>query len=119
MSLLAEPNQIFRVAEVKALAAETAANNACLLHPERPGPPTVPDIHLTERSRPVLTEGAESESREDFKACFRCGGAHNSNSCKFRVATCHYCKRRGHIARLCLTKVPVPVPGLRQFIHAH
>jgi len=33
--------------------------------------------------------------------CFSCGGDHFRNKCKFRNATCHKCKKVGHIARVC------------------
>ena len=33
--------------------------------------------------------------------CFRCGAAHPATTCKFRTSTCHYCKKQGHISKVC------------------
>ena len=38
------------------------------------------------------------------KSCFRCGADHAPETCKFRDVTCHYCKKRGHIDKVCLSK---------------
>lgn len=31
--------------------------------------------------------------------CFRCGGAHFANACKFKDVVCHTCKKKGHLAK--------------------
>lgn len=36
--------------------------------------------------------------------CWRCDKAHSPNSCKFATATCHYCRKRGHIEKACISK---------------
>ena len=38
------------------------------------------------------------------KECYRCGGNHLAMDCRFRLAICHFCKKRGHIARACIAK---------------
>ena len=38
------------------------------------------------------------------KDCFRCGGSHKPMDCRFKTAVCHFCKKRGHIARACITE---------------
>ena len=39
------------------------------------------------------------------KPCYRCGRTnHNARDCKFIDATCNYCKKKGHIAPVCLKK---------------
>ena len=50
----------------------------------------------TEKIRQVLRsdEGSEEE-------CAHCGATHEASKCPFRYATCHYCKKRGHIAEKC------------------
>ena len=30
-----------------------------------------------------------------------CGGKHKPSDCRFKEATCHYCKKPGHIAKVC------------------
>ena len=34
-------------------------------------------------------------------SCYRCGGGHLSDSCRFRDSECHYCHKRGHIFKKC------------------
>ena len=31
--------------------------------------------------------------------CYRCGAKHKPSGCKFREAECHFCKKKGHIAK--------------------
>lgn len=33
--------------------------------------------------------------------CYRCGGKHEQQMCKFRFGTCRYCRKKGHIERVC------------------
>ncbi|KAJ8947064.1 hypothetical protein NQ318_019959 [Aromia moschata] len=39
-----------------------------------------------------------------LKACFRCGNSHDPEECPFKEAQCHFCKKKGHIERACLSK---------------
>jgi len=36
--------------------------------------------------------------------CYRCGAKHKTADCKFRDAECHFCKKKGHIAKVCRSK---------------
>ena len=36
--------------------------------------------------------------------CYRCGGRHAFDSCRFRDSECHYCHKHGHIAKKCRKK---------------
>ena len=36
--------------------------------------------------------------------CSRCGAAHSPSTCKYKTATCHYCKKLGHLASVCRKK---------------
>ncbi|KAL2086779.1 hypothetical protein ACEWY4_017838 [Coilia grayii] len=99
--LLAEPKLTFSMAEEKALAAETASANVRALHPDVT--PDSADIHVTVQQQRRLKKTPEDVG-ESRKPCFRCGGTHSSAVCKFTSAICHYCKKRGHIARACMSK---------------
>ena len=40
-----------------------------------------------------------------MKPCFCCDkGNHNSTNCRFADASCHYCKKKGYLATVCLKK---------------
>ncbi|KAM3596467.1 uncharacterized protein V6R79_014960 [Siganus canaliculatus] len=43
--------------------------------------------------------------------CFRCGGAHYANDCKFKDAICHACSKKGHLAKKCRQEKGKRKPG--------
>ena len=45
-------------------------------------------------------EGASSN-----QSCYRCGGNHHQSNCRFREVECHSCKKKGHIAKVCRSKL--------------
>ncbi len=70
-------------------------------------------IHATERvdqSTHVIqnSHGAvnfltkpRTKSVEKRTVCYRCGGQHTAQTCKFREVTCHTCGKTGHTACVC------------------
>ena len=36
--------------------------------------------------------------------CYCCGAKHKASDCKFHDAKCHYCKNKGHLAKVCKSK---------------
>lgn len=57
---------------------------------------TEPAIHQFTRQTPKT---------QTKTPCYRCGrGSHSPSECKFREATCHQCKKKGHIAPVCRSK---------------
>ncbi|KAL9960436.1 hypothetical protein ACROYT_G033892 [Oculina patagonica] len=46
--------------------------------------------------------------------CFRCGGNHSAQTCRFKELNCYYCKQRGHIADRCPNRTRSPSRGERQ-----
>lgn len=104
--LLAEPTLTFKEAEEKALAAETALLNARLLRQQQHESLPQDDVHYAAHTHASAAHkvAATSEYKKRNKSCYRCGGQHIPQTCKFSTAVCHYCKKRGHIARVCLTK---------------
>lgn len=44
------------------------------------------------------------QSRSALRACYRCGGQHLREDCRFKEAHCHNCRRKGHIAKVCKSK---------------
>ena len=39
--------------------------------------------------------------RNNGPVCYRCGDSHLATNCRFSDAICHFCKKRGHIAKVC------------------
>ena len=52
----------------------------------------------------VRRQKTDSSRGTPAATCYRCGGSHNSSDCRFRDAVCHYCKKRGHIVRVCRSR---------------
>ncbi len=50
-------------------------------------------VHQFQR-KPAVTANPPSK-------CYRCGGLHDSNNCRFKEATCNSCKKVGHLAKVC------------------
>ena len=42
--------------------------------------------------------------KSESDKCYRCGKDHHRSKCHFKDATCHYCKRKGHIVANCQKK---------------
>ena len=57
--------------------------------------PTPAPVHAVKKGR-----GNHHSSTD----CYRCGGKHLPNDCRFKYITCHFCKKTGHIAKVCRSK---------------
>ena len=88
--------QLYESAEAnaKALSARTAQLQVAYTPVDR-GPPL-------DRGPP----GTKDQRAES--ACYRCGGRHIAATCRFRDTVCNYCRKRGHIARVCRSRQDRP-----------
>ena len=96
--LLAEPNLTFEKAKALAEAAERADENARELEKATPGPVGVHKI-ATGKTK----EGGPHWSKSNTE-CYRCGGKHAADKCRFRDSDCHHCGKKGHIAKACRSR---------------
>ena len=73
----------------KDISGPTGSTNKLNAHrPRRPRPATAPP-------KPPQTP---------TQPCSRCGALHSPTTCRFKSATCHYCKKQGHLASVCRKK---------------
>ena len=59
------------------------------------------------RSKGKMNEGSKRTLKTESKVyqpCYRCGGKHAPQVCRFKQENCHHCSKIGHIARMCRNK---------------
>ncbi|XP_024921034.1 uncharacterized protein K02A2.6-like [Cynoglossus semilaevis] len=61
------------------------------------------DIQKGQTGAPVAVQYVKKDGPKYGRPveCFRCGGAHYANECKFKDAVCHGCKKKGHLEKKC------------------
>lgn len=47
---------------------------------------------------------SKRDNHSDEQLCYRCGGSHAAQSCKFKSAKCYKCSKTGHIASVCRSR---------------
>ena len=52
----------------------------------------------------MKTSSSPKISKDTASMCYRCGGKHLANHCRFKEAECHACRKKGHIANVCKFK---------------
>lgn len=93
-----------------AKAYEIAEKEGGELHQAKNMSETVNKIHFRRESqnkREVQKLEKKLQKRENLKIenkhCYRCGNTeHMADQCKFKEVICHYCKKKGHLRRMCL-----------------
>ena len=83
----------FKTALETALAMESAEVNSKAIRASTVTTPAaeVQEVHSVAAASSAVPKGK----------CFSCGGDHFRQSCKFKDATCHSCKKKGHISSVC------------------
>ena len=115
--LLAESKLEFKQAFELAQAMESADRDAKTLV-NNPAAPVHAIPSQTPRHAPRQQQQGRSLPRED-QTCYRRKGKHSAKSCRFKDAECRNCKKKGHIARACMSmpRPPHRAQGNRQQTH--
>ncbi|KAJ8348989.1 hypothetical protein SKAU_G00275780 [Synaphobranchus kaupii] len=80
------------------LAQEAADQGAQALQPPK-------DVHKVIASPQAEREGRASQLlTRPQRSCYRCGESHSSDVCRFKDVDCRFCRKRGHISRVCRQK---------------
>ena len=93
-TLLAVAKLTFDKAFELALLHEAAVQNARLLS----APSSTAPVHYADSPGPP-------KNTQSGKSCYRCGGSHYAKDCRFKDAVCNYCHKKGHIQRVCRTRI--------------
>ncbi len=93
--LFSEPNLTFERALELAIAAEAARKN-------------VEDVrNVAGNSISKISKNKNDQEvnpTKTFNPCYHCGEMHDGKNCKFKEAECHYCRKKGHIVKVCFKK---------------
>ena len=100
--LLTEENLTFKRACEIAQAMELAEQNASQLQSSERVQTVSEGSKLKKRSRMHTSEPLQPDRQA--KSCYRCGGWHRAEACRFRSEKCRKCGKIGHIAKKCRTK---------------
>uniref|UniRef100_A0A5S6QJF2 RNA-directed DNA polymerase n=1 Tax=Trichuris muris TaxID=70415 RepID=A0A5S6QJF2_TRIMR len=103
--LLCISDLTFNKALDRALAAEAAITEVATMHSsEQMASQEVQVVRRCNRpqERHRFREASQAAPRKT--PCYRCGGPHSQQTCRFKDAVCNFCKRVGHIERVCRVK---------------
>ncbi|KRZ80004.1 Uncharacterized protein T10_3602 [Trichinella papuae] len=107
--LLTDGELTFAKAFERALSAEAATSQVSDIPATNPAATTEEQLvtqKKSDRNSSMRNIGRQQESPQpqSLKPCYRCGGAHAQNICRFKNVSCNFCKRLGHIERVCRAK---------------
>ncbi|KRZ15909.1 Uncharacterized protein T11_2133 [Trichinella zimbabwensis] len=107
--LLTDGELTFAKAFERALSAEAATSQVSDIPATNPAATTEEQLvtqKKSDRNSSMRNVGRQQESPQpqSLKPCYRCGGAHAQNICRFKNVSCNFCKRLGHIERVCRAK---------------
>ena len=100
--LLAEKELDFDKAYSVAVAIEVAERDTKNLKAERSHGNPVLYSHNKERGKSSMKMSPSKNKGEII--CYRCGGNHLANVCRHKDTECGFCRKKGHLARVCRAK---------------
>ena len=111
--LFVEPALTFEKALEMALAAEAADKDSKRLtgttHTDPPYLEYV--VNKVRHTKPPSDKGTKTTWKRQtsppatVSECYRCGGNHTAAACHCREFLCHFCKKKGHLAKMCRQKL--------------
>lgn len=88
------------------ISAESAGKDARMMQPAEDAitssrSATAPSSPATSAPEPMDVNAMKA--KQNLRLCYRCGERHGGE-CRFINAVCHYCKKKGHIEKICTSK---------------
>ena len=105
--LLAEKDLTYDKAMTLATAIEAAERDSRNLRGTKQDPE---NVNYQTQGAKNSTSGGKRRTADPTKqqgttvTCYRCGGPHLAPTRKFKETECLYCKKKGHLARVCRAK---------------
>ena len=102
--LLSVVDLTFKRATKIALAMEIANKNTQDFRPKIASEVKNISWETTQKANSKFINQNRIENLKQGFTCFRCGGSHAPNLCKFKDEKCYLCLKKGHIAKVCQSK---------------
>ncbi|XP_031332218.1 uncharacterized protein K02A2.6-like [Photinus pyralis] len=117
--LLAESDLTLQKAVDAAIAAETAGVNLNELRGSiTGGGDTSKSANaVTGKRNANYSTNKRDNAAATMKPCFRCGDLHKPDVCRCKEVVCRFCKKKGHIERVCLAKAKNKTPQRRTMVN--
>ena len=69
--------------------------------PELPGQVNNMQVHSKRQQQSQRVGKGQGHSNSPKQECFQCGGKHSASTCRFKQYKYHFCKKHGHLSRVC------------------
>ena len=114
--LLLEPGLTFDKAIELVLAAEAADKDSrrltganldrSVFTTDQAPPGDLTPVHTLEQDKPQQSGSRQKGKQQGTSKleCHRCGGKHHPSSCPCKEFSCPFCKKKGHMAKMCRKK---------------
>lgn len=88
------------------LSSESAVRDVKMMHDATVSTSAAPRMSLSDAPPVLPAEPMDvnaMQTKANIRLCYRCGERH-AGECRFINAICRYCKKRGHIEKICIKK---------------
>ncbi len=106
---LSETNLTFQKAIDVSLAFELVEKDMLDIIPTS-ATPSPQSFTIQESGKPQHWRKYTASTSKGTASCYRCGGNHPQNQCRFREAECHFCHKKGDISKVCNSRKRLPQP---------
>jgi transposase InsO family protein len=99
-AMLQEADLSYQKAIELCTATELATKDISLLQ-QKP-------VDEVKRVHPTNQRQQRTPQNKQYSSCYCCGSNHPADACRFKSAECRFCKKIGHIAKVCKSRLRQP-----------